>query len=362
MAPIETPTEPRARATAAVGGSGPQTVGEHLLAVSRRHSGVALQYARDGVPAYISYPELGTISSEIARGLISLGVAMRRPRRDPRADLGPVDARRLRIAVCRRGGRADLPHQLADQSAPMCSRTPERGSPFCENAAQAAKIEQVRDRCPALEHVVLFEDDGRTLLTLDGLRQLGSEVPPDSVQQRLASMHRMISRRSSTRPAPPAPRKAACSAITISWRPRGCTSSSSASTTATRLYQFLPLAHVLARVAQIVALERRRPHHLLERDPAADRRRAAADLAHPLPGCPAHLREDPQRGDRTRPTRARARSASCSTGRCDAANAHGPRSATASSRTCSPTSNTGSPIRWCSPRCAPRSVRRSSSG
>ena len=30
---------------------------------------------------------------------------------------------------------------------------------FCENAAQAAKVEQVRDRCPALERIVLFEDD-----------------------------------------------------------------------------------------------------------------------------------------------------------------------------------------------------------
>jgi long-chain acyl-CoA synthetase len=52
----------------------PQTLGQLVLDVAERHSGVALQYPRDGRMAYISYSELGNISSEIARGLISLGI------------------------------------------------------------------------------------------------------------------------------------------------------------------------------------------------------------------------------------------------------------------------------------------------
>ncbi|MGZ4179827.1 MAG: AMP-dependent synthetase/ligase [Solirubrobacteraceae bacterium] len=253
MAPIETPIEPRAQATAAIGGSGPQTVGEHLLAVTQRHSGVALQYARDGVPAYISYPELGTISSEIARGLISLGVQCGdrvailglTSAQWTLADCGSLCAGAVVAPIYHTNSPSECAYVLAHSGARIA---------ICENAAQAAKIEQVRDRCPALEHVVLFEDDGSKLLTLDGLRQLGSEVPPDSVQQRLASMHKddlatLVYTSGTTGP------------------PKGCMLSHHNLLATARLYveqlgfddshslyQFLPLAHVLARVAQIVAL------------------------------------------------------------------------------------------------------------
>src|SRR5437868_2684507 len=53
---------------------GSRNLGELVLEVTRRHTGVALQSCREGTPAYISYAELGTISTEIARGLISLGI------------------------------------------------------------------------------------------------------------------------------------------------------------------------------------------------------------------------------------------------------------------------------------------------
>src|SRR5579875_558582 len=52
----------------------PPTLGELVLAAAERHRGVALQFPRAGRTAYISYPELGMVASEIARGLISLGI------------------------------------------------------------------------------------------------------------------------------------------------------------------------------------------------------------------------------------------------------------------------------------------------
>ena len=52
----------------------PATVGGLLLETTARHAGVALQFWRDGAPAYVSYPELGSIAGEIARGLISIGI------------------------------------------------------------------------------------------------------------------------------------------------------------------------------------------------------------------------------------------------------------------------------------------------
>ena len=253
MGPIETTLEHRSQSAPSVQTSSTQTVGEHLLSVTERHSGVALQFWRDGVSAYISYPELGTISSEIARGLISLGVQCGdrvailglTSAQWTLADCGSLCAGAVVAPIYHTNSPSECAYVLAHSGAKIA---------ICENAAQAAKIDQVRDRCPALEHVVLFEDDGSELLTLDGLRRLGSEVPPDRVRERLESMHpddlaTLVYTSGTTGP------------------PKGCMLSHRNLLSTARLYieqlgfeeshslyQFLPLAHVLARVAQIVAL------------------------------------------------------------------------------------------------------------
>ena len=253
MGPTETTPERSAQLATSVRTSNAQTVGGHLLSVTERHSGVALQFWRDGVSAYISYPELGTISSEIARGLISLGVQCGdrvailglTSAQWTLADCGSLCAGAVVAPIYHTNSPSECAYVLADSGAKIA---------ICENAAQAAKIEQVRDRCPALEHVVLFEGDGSELLTLDGLRRLGSEVPPDRVPERLESMHAddlatLVYTSGTTGP------------------PKGCMLSHRNLLATARLYieqlgfeeshslyQFLPLAHVLARVAQIVAL------------------------------------------------------------------------------------------------------------
>jgi long-chain acyl-CoA synthetase len=232
--------------------TGPHTLGEHLLAATQRHSGVALQYWRGGLPAYISYPELGTISSEIARGLINLGIDAG----DRVAILGLTSAQWTLAdcgAMCAGAVVAPIYHTNSPSECAYVLAHSGARVVICENAAQAAKIAQVREQCPALEHVVLFDDD-REHLTLDGLRRLGSEVPPDTVRRRLESMGEhdlatLVYTSGTTGP------------------PKGCMLSHRNLLETARLYveqlgfddshslyQFLPLAHVLARVAQIVAL------------------------------------------------------------------------------------------------------------
>ena len=250
MTSLQTASQPRNDAAPTVGA---QTVGEHLLAATKRYTGVALQFWRDGTPAYISYPELGTISSEIARGLIGLGI-------EPGdrvailgstaaawtlADCGSLCAGAVVAPIYHTNSPGECAHVLEHSGARVV---------FCEDTAQAAKVEQVRDRCPALEHVVLFEAGDSDMLTLDGLRQLGSAVPPDSVERRLASMD---------------PGDLATLVYTsgTTGLAKGCMLSHDNLLATARmyieqlgfddshsLYQFLPLAHVLARVAQIVAL------------------------------------------------------------------------------------------------------------
>ena len=203
--------------------------------------------------AYISYPELGTTSSELARGLISLGIEQG----DRVAILGLTSAD-WTLADCGTLCAGAVVTPIYHTNSPLeCAYVLEHSDArvvFCENAEQAAKVEQVRDRCPALEHVVLFQSADSELLTLDGLRRLGSEVPPEAVTQRLEAvgpddLATLVYTSGTTGP------------------PKGCMLSHDNFLSTVRmyeqelhfddthsLYQFLPLAHVLARVAQMVAL------------------------------------------------------------------------------------------------------------
>jgi long-chain acyl-CoA synthetase len=232
---------------------GPRTVGEMVLSSAERHAGVALQFKRDGVPAYISYPELGTRSSEIARGLISLGI-------EPgervailgltsadwtMADCGALCAGAVVTPIYHTNSPLECAYVLENSGARVV---------FCEGEAQADKIAQIRDRCPALEHVVLFRSEQADVLDLDRLREQGSQVPPEVVAQRLDAL---------------SPDDIATLVYTsgTTGPPKGCMLSHDNFLSTVRmyeqelhfeethsLYQFLPLAHVLARVAQMVAL------------------------------------------------------------------------------------------------------------
>jgi long-chain acyl-CoA synthetase len=231
----------------------PRTMGELVLDSASRHPGVALQFERDGHPAYLSYDELGTISTEIARGLIATGIEL-----GDRvaiigltsadwtlADCGAQCAGAVVTPIYHTNSPDECAFVLADSGAKLI---------FCEDAAQAAKIKRIRDRCPALEHVVLFEGDGGRTDTLEDLRRRGAGIRPEAVWQRLAEVGEqdtttIVYTSGTTGP------------------PKGCMLSNQNLLSTTRmyaeqlrlndthsLYQFLPLAHVLARVAQTVAL------------------------------------------------------------------------------------------------------------
>jgi long-chain acyl-CoA synthetase len=233
--------------------AGAHTLGEMILDSARRFHGVALEYRRDARPAYISYPELGTTAVEIARGLISLGI-------EPGdrvailgltsatwtlADCGSLCAGAVVTPIYHTNSPEECAYVLGHSGARLL---------FCDGAEQAAKIAQIRDQCPELEHIVLFEDGVRGATTLDDLRRMGSEVPPDLVLQRVASVQpgdlaTLVYTSGTTGP------------------PKGCMLTHENFLATTRkyaeqlqfnethsMYQFLPLAHVLARVAQAVAL------------------------------------------------------------------------------------------------------------
>jgi long-chain acyl-CoA synthetase len=231
----------------------PRTLGEMVLDSAERYHGVALEYRSGGRPAYISYAELGTISSEIARGLISVGIEAG----ERVAILGLTSAGWTLAdcgAACAGAVVAPVYHTNSPEECAYVLEHSDARLIFCENEAQLAKIRQIRDRCPALEHIVLLAGSASDALTLEQLRAQGAEVPPEAVLERLAAI---------------SPDDVATLVYTsgTTGPPKGCMLTHENFLATVRkyaeqlgfndshsLYQFLPLAHVLARVAQAVAL------------------------------------------------------------------------------------------------------------
>ena len=167
---------------------------------------------------------------------------------------------------------------------------------ICEDAEQLAKVERVRGECPELELVVL---DGRVRARRRRARRAAragtADAPRGLVERRLAGV------------APGDPATIVYTSGTTG-PPKGCvTTHENLLTTAAAyerdlelgadlsMYLYLPLAHSLARIAQAVALQRRRDARLLGRRSQADRRRARGGRPDALPVGAARVREDPHR-------------------------------------------------------------------
>jgi long-chain acyl-CoA synthetase len=230
----------------------PRNLGAMILDVADRYDSVALQFTLDGRDAEVSYPELGRLSLEIAQGLIALGIEPG----DRVAVLGLTSAHWTMVDC---GGLTagavvtPIYHTNSPEECAYVLRHSGARLLFCD-ADQAAKIAQIRDECPALEHVVVLHGKAADAITLDELRGRGADVPPERVHDRVAAT---------------APDDLATLVYTsgTTGPPKGCmlTHQNFLATVdmyARRLhlnrtaamYQFLPLAHVLARIAQMVTL------------------------------------------------------------------------------------------------------------
>jgi long-chain acyl-CoA synthetase len=229
------------------------SLGQMLIDAAQRHRGVALQYRREGQTVSITYPELGAIVTEIAVGLIALGIEpgdrvaiLGATSADwTMADYGALCAGAVVSPIYNTNSPEECAYVLAHSGARLV---------FCEDAAQAAKIAQIRDRCPSLEHVVVFDGIADGAITLAALRERGAEVPVGAVSERLAATN---------------PDDVATLVYTsgTTGPPKGCVLSHANLLQTARMYveeldindthavyQFLPLAHVLARVAQAVVI------------------------------------------------------------------------------------------------------------
>ncbi|HYB24635.1 MAG TPA: AMP-binding protein, partial [Solirubrobacteraceae bacterium] len=235
--------------------TGAATLGRMVLSASERGEDVAFRVpSRDGFRS-VSYRQYGRHAREIARGLIALGI-----------EAGEVVAllcsTRVEWTLCEAGGLcagavvAPIYHTNSPQECRHVLAHSEARVVFCENAEQAAKIAQVRERCPQLEHVIVIEGEAPDAMTLAQLRRGGQDVDVEEVEARVRAVE---------------PGDVATLVYTsgTTGPPKGCALTHSNFLSATAMYRgelkldevqpviymFLPLAHVLARVAQTVVLD-----------------------------------------------------------------------------------------------------------
>jgi long-chain acyl-CoA synthetase len=247
---VATPLPPLAqRITGAV------TLGRMILSASERSDEVALRHPVGEGFGSITYSRLGAEARAIACGLIALGIE--------RGDVVSIlCSTRAEWTLCEAGilcaGAVTAPiydtnspeecrHVLADSGARVV---------FCEDSEQVAKIERVRGECPALEHVIVIEGHARGASPLAELRRRGELVKADEVDRRVCAVE---------------PDDVATLVYTsgTTGPPKGCMLTHANFLAATAMYRgqleledvqpviymFLPLAHVLARVAQMVVLD-----------------------------------------------------------------------------------------------------------
>jgi len=224
-----------------------------LLAALDAGTGVALRPPGDDEPGAVSYPELALAASEIARGLIAIGIGVRdrvailsstRPEWTI-ADVGTLLSGAVVVPLYHTSSPEECAYVIEHSGARAV---------FCEDAAQLAKLAAGGAPLVAPARTVLLTGSAPGTLTLDELRARGRVLDTSLLRERTAHLE---------------PGDTATIVYTsgTTGPPKGCmlTHGNLLATASMyrerlelsadmRLYMFLPLAHVLARLAQLVAL------------------------------------------------------------------------------------------------------------
>jgi len=226
---------------------------DRIVAGAATRPGVAIRFPRDGSWHEWTYQELGTRARRLALSLAARGVG----RGDRVALLGEtrpewtlldcaiLGAGATVVPVYHTSSPDEVAHVLADSGACLV---------VVENADQLAKVEAVRDRCPQLREIVSIDPvDG--VISLDQLERLAAGRDPaeaDALGREVAAedIATIVYTSGTTGP------------------PKGCLLTHRNLLATMSMYEqrlelggdvviflFLPLAHVLARLTQLVALD-----------------------------------------------------------------------------------------------------------
>ncbi|HVL96144.1 MAG TPA: AMP-dependent synthetase/ligase [Solirubrobacteraceae bacterium] len=151
----------------------------------------AVRFKRDGAWYDVSYREMGSIVSEIARGLIDLGIepgdrvsllAQTRPEWSY-ADFAITSAAGVVVPI--------YPTNSPEECEWVAGNSESRAI-ICEDAGQVQKIVEVRERLPHLEHIVVIDPEGAEggAISLEDLRERGRRRDHAEVTERARQVTR----------------------------------------------------------------------------------------------------------------------------------------------------------------------------
>jgi long-chain acyl-CoA synthetase len=242
-----------AGATTAEQGTGTSTLAEMTLEAASRYDGAALKYKEGDDWTEMSWEELGKAVREIAAGLIELGIEPGQRVAifsDTRAewtlaDLGGIVAGAHVVPIYHTASTEEANHVLEDSESRLV---------FVENEE---KLDTAREASEGLqvEHYVLFEGEDDDAISLEELREKGQGADDSALDERVKNISEddvftLIYTSGTTGP------------------PKGCVlthgnyrSNSNMVVQTVEIGQedtvfvFLPLAHALTRMTQMVAID-----------------------------------------------------------------------------------------------------------
>ena len=234
-----------------------RSLGDMFLRTTVEHDddSVAIRYrGDDGRWAEVTYTELGAITREVARGLIALGIQPG----DKVAILGntrPEWTFADAGAICAAATVAPVYHTNSPTECHYVLEHSDAVAVFCEDQEQLDKIAEIRDRLPRLEHVIAFDGSIEGSISAADLRDLGGTVPDSAVEERVEHIddgHVVTYVYTSGTTGPPK----ACMLTHRNFieTMRMCEERLELADSST-IFMFLPLAHVFARIIQMVTLD-----------------------------------------------------------------------------------------------------------
>jgi long-chain acyl-CoA synthetase len=170
--------------------TGSRTIADLLpLAAERYGDRVAVKVKREGAWQDVTVAEVAAIAQEIGLGLVDLGVQpgdrvalLCRTRPEwTYCDFGATEAGACVVPIYPTNSPEECEWVLADSGARAV---------VCEDASQVAKIAAVRDRLPALEHVIAIDPDGAPdyAIPLSALRTRGAQGDRSELDRRIAAV------------------------------------------------------------------------------------------------------------------------------------------------------------------------------
>ncbi len=244
-----------------------RTMSALVLDAAATYRGTALKYPLGKGWGTISYPKLGDGVREIAKGLIALGIKpgdrvaiLSNTRAEwTLADFGAICAGAVVVPVYQTNSPDECLYVLEHSGATAI---------LCEDDEQVAKLDKVRGELPKLRHVIRFEGESEGAMTLSELKERGVDVTDEQFGERARGateddVATIVYTSGTTGP----PKGCMLTHRNLLADVDGCAARVEFAPDDEVVYIFLPLAHVLTRLVQLIGIDQGAALAFWHRDP-----------------------------------------------------------------------------------------------